>query len=77
MYHKRETEEEKREREKKEAEAREDRGDRRQERYLTRILAAFVGDKEVYRKGGGNRQGTWATQGREHLGILKDPHDHL
>ena len=58
VYHKRETEEEKREREKKEAEAREDRRDRRQERNLTRILAAFAGNKEVYRKGGGNRQGT-------------------
>ena len=41
MYHKRETEEEKQEREKKE---REKRHDRHQERNLTKILAAVVGE---------------------------------
>lgn len=56
VYHKRETEEEKRKIENREAEERKSRRDRRQKRNLTKILATFAGDKEVYRKGGGSRQ---------------------
>ena len=56
VYHKRETEEEKREREKREDEERKSRRDKRLERNLTRVVAAFAGDKEVYRKGRGSRQ---------------------
>ena len=56
VYHKRETEEEKREGEKREAEERKSRRDRRLERNLTRVLAAFAGDKEVYRQGKRSRQ---------------------
>jgi hypothetical protein len=36
----------------REAEERENRRDRRQERNLTRILAAVIGEKEKYRKTG-------------------------
>ena len=56
MYHKKESKKEKGEREERVAEARESRQDRRQERNLTRVLAAFAGDKEIYRKGRGSRQ---------------------
>jgi hypothetical protein len=45
VYHKRETEEEKQEREKKEAEERENQRERWQERNLTKILAAVVGEE--------------------------------
>ena len=46
VFHKRDTKEEKKEREGREAEEREERRVRKQERNLTRILAAVVGEKE-------------------------------
>ena len=77
VYHKREMDEERRERErKKEAEEREDRRDRKGEKNLNRILATVVGEREMRGTERENRQGTWATQGREDPKVLK-PHDHF